>query len=128
MDMEIHVSTSRRSELIDITEKVKQAIAGKEAKAIIVSSPHTTCGITINEGYDPDVQTDMIKKLDKMVPKDEDYKHDEGNSDSHIKTSLIGTSVTIPMENNKLNLGQWQSIYLAEFDGPRERKINITLV
>ncbi|MCW5956217.1 MAG: secondary thiamine-phosphate synthase enzyme YjbQ [Pyrinomonadaceae bacterium] len=87
---------------------------------------HTTCGLTINENADPDVKTDMLGFFDRLIPQyDDHFRHFEHNSDAHIKSSLVGSSVTVPFENGKLCLGRWQGIYLCEFDGPREREILI---
>ena len=126
--MQLQIKTSSRSEMIDITSKVQDAIK-IDGKAVIVYSPHTTCGITINEGHDPDVKHDILKKLDLLFPKDEHYfKHAEGNSDSHLKTAFVGTSAIIPIIDKKLMLGTWQKIFLCEFDGPRNRTINIQIL
>ena len=124
----ITVKTNQRNELVDITDIVQKHVPD-EAKAVIVSSPHTTCGVTINDGYDPDVKSDMLNKLSELIPKDQSYyQHDEGNSDSHVKTSLVGNAITIPIEDGQLLLGQWQTVYLAEFDGPRTRTVHLTFL
>ena len=86
---------------------------------------HTTAGVTVNEGADPAVCTDIIRKLDELVPPNDGYRHMEGNSDSHIKTSIIGSSVTVIVENGRLVLGTWQKIFFCEFDGPRSRKVYV---
>ena len=126
--MELTINTSSRSQMIDITDEVQKAIS-KEGKAVLIYSPHTTCGITVNEGYDYDVQHDMLKKLDKLFPKDESfYKHGEGNSDSHLKTAYIGTNEIVPLDGKSLRLGTWQRIFLCEFDGPRTRKVHIEVL
>jgi secondary thiamine-phosphate synthase enzyme len=90
---------------------------------VSVFVPHTTAGVTINEGADPSVARDIVEGLARLVPRDAGYRHAEGNSDAHIKTSLIGNQVTVPVERGRLRLGTWQSIYLAEFDGPRTRTV-----
>jgi secondary thiamine-phosphate synthase enzyme len=90
--------------------------------------PHTTAGVIINEGYDPDVARDMEKAFDRLVPYSGDYAHAEGNSDSHIKTALIGASETVWIENGRLCLGRWQTIFFAEFDGPRSRELRVKIV
>jgi secondary thiamine-phosphate synthase enzyme len=96
---------------------------------LIVYVPHTTAAVTINENADPDVKHDMLLKLSQMIPKDQaGYKHAEGNSDSHVKTALVGNNVTVLIENGRLQLGQWQGIYFCEFDGPRERQMYIKAV
>jgi len=109
--------------MIDITDEVQQVI--KEEKisegSVIVYIPHTTAGITINEGADPDVQQDIIKTLEKLIPENASYHHSEGNSDAHIKASLLGSSVTILVTNGILVLGTWQHIFFYEGDGPRHR-------
>jgi len=126
--MELTINTSSRSQMIDITDEVQKAIS-KEGKAVLVYSQHTTCGITINEGHNPDVQHDILIKLDKLFPKDESFfKHGEGNSDSHLKTAYIGTSTMIPLDGNSLRLGTWQRVFLCEFDGPRTRKVHIQVL
>jgi secondary thiamine-phosphate synthase enzyme len=123
--MQIQIKSSSRSEMIDITSKVQEAIS-TDGKAVLIYSPHTTCGITTNEGHDPDVKHDILKKLDSMFPKEEHYyKHSEGNSDSHLKTVFVGTSSIVPLSDKKLILGTWQRIFLCEFDGPRNRTVHI---
>jgi secondary thiamine-phosphate synthase enzyme len=113
---------------VDITDQVAAAIPN-DAQAVLVYSPHTTAGITINENADPDVPHDFFAKLGRSFPKDESfYRHGEGNSDSHILTSLVGNSAWVPIENGKLALGTWQAIYLCEFDGPRTRTVMLQFV
>ena len=127
---EFEVNTGKRNELVDITKKVEQFVGKSKVKEglCIVYCPHTTAAITINEGADPDVKTDLLKQLSNMVPENEEYKHSEGNSDSHIKSSLIGASEMIVIEESKLVLGRWQSVFFAEFDGPRDRKVIVKIV
>ena len=124
---EIEIMTKKRSKFIDITDKVQQVV--NEEKLIdgyvIVFVPHTTAGITINEGADPSVRMDIERILSKIAPEDSNYQHMEGNSDAHIKASLLGSSVTVLVKNGKLLLGTWQSIYLYEGDGPRPRRRKI---
>ena len=112
--------------LLDITTKVQNQIsqAGIGEGTCYLFNPHTTAGLTINEGADPDVRTDIIKGLQEMVPLDYPFKHGEGNSPSHIMASLMGASLTIMISENRLQLGTWQAIYFCEFDGPRTRTIN----
>jgi secondary thiamine-phosphate synthase enzyme len=120
------ISTAGRSEMIDITERVQKVVtaAKLENGVVIVYVPHTTAAVTINENADPDVQHDLLKKLAEMVPKHEPYyRHDEGNSDSHVKTACVGNSSTVFVEGGRLLLGRWQGIYLCEFDGPRQRQV-----
>jgi len=116
--------------MIDITDLVSRAVdeSGIENGLAIVFVPHTTAAITINENADPDVKHDLLKKLSNLIPKSESYyQHNEGNSDSHVKTSLVGNSVTVLIENSKLVLGTWQGIQFCEFDGPRNRDVVIKL-
>ncbi|MGB7566812.1 MAG: secondary thiamine-phosphate synthase enzyme YjbQ, partial [Chitinivibrionales bacterium] len=94
----------------------------------LVSSLHTTGAITINENADPDVERDFFWKLSQLVPQESAYRHSEGNSDSHVKTSLVGTSVQVPVQNGRVVLGTWQSIYFCEFDGPRSRRVSVTVM
>ena len=125
------VDTSRRNELIDITRRVQQAVdrTGVTDGIVVVYTPHTTTAITINENADPDVQHDLLHKLASLAPQAEPYyQHGEGNSDSHVKSSLVGTSVTVLIENGKLMLGRWQGVYFCEFDGPRERQVWIKVI
>ena len=125
------IETSTRVEMIDITERVQKIIRQNSVSDgyVIVQVPHTTAGITINEHADPDVKHDILKKLDALVPQMESYyQHDEGNSDAHIKTSLMGSSITVLIDGGRLVLGRWQGIFLCEFDGPRERRMNLKIV
>ncbi|HLC79415.1 MAG TPA: secondary thiamine-phosphate synthase enzyme YjbQ [archaeon] len=121
--IELSVESSKRNELIDVTLKISGAVlkSGIVNGACIVYVPHTTASLTVNEGHDPDVTKDILKKLNELVPKNENHAHAEGNSDSHIKALLVGSSVTIIVEKGKLCLGRWQKVFFCEFDGPRER-------
>lgn len=122
--IEISVSTPSRETLIDITQRVQDALAKGTVTGIVsIFVPHTTAGVTINEGADPSVARDIIAGLAQLAPRDAGYHHSEGNSDAHIKTGLIGSHVAVPVEQGRLRLGTWQSIYLAEFDGPRTRRV-----
>ena len=95
---------------------------------IVVSGPHATAAVTINENYDPDVKHDLLAKLEKLVPMNEDYyEHVEGNSDAHVKAAMIGNSATILIDRGDLLLGRWQGVYFCEFDGPRERRVDIKI-
>ena len=119
------VMTDQRNQFVDITAQVAAALkklAVNDGVATIFC-PHTTAAITINENADPDVVRDMTKKLNTLVPPHESYSHMEGNSDSHIKSSLVGNSTQVIVENGRLMLGTWQGIYFCEFDGPRTRKV-----
>jgi secondary thiamine-phosphate synthase enzyme len=124
--IEISVVTPARETLVDITRQIQDTLAGSLTGVVSVFVPHTTAGITINEGADPSVACDLVDGLARLVPRDTGYRHAEGNSDAHIKTSLIGSQVTVPVEGGRLRLGTWQSVYLAEFDGPRTRRVWIT--
>jgi len=120
----ISVKTSSRIDMVDITPSIQKEISasGITDGICVAYVPHTTSGITINEGADPDVCRDIIKKINELVPPDAGYRHMEGNADSHIKASMIGSSVTVLIENGCLVLGTWQKIFFCEFDGPRSRK------
>ena len=125
------VDTSSRVEMIDVTEQIQRLIRQSSVRDgyVIVSIPHTTAAVTINENYDPDVKHDLLKKLDTLVPKHESYyQHDEGNSDSHVKVAMVGNSATVIIERGDLVLGRWQGIYFCEFDGPREREVMVKIV
>ena len=116
--------------MIDITDKVQEAVSecGARSGLCHIYVPHTTAGVFINENADPDVMDDFLNTLDRLVPWKNDYRHVEGNAAAHIKSSLIGTAQTVPVNNGQLALGRWQGIYFAEFDGPRERQLQITIV
>ena len=124
--IEISISTPSREVLVDITQRVQGALAGSArglSGMVGIFVPHTTAGVTINEGADPSVARDIVEGLARLVPREAGYRHGEGNSDAHIKASLIGSHVAVPVEQGRMRLGTWQSIYLAEFDGPRDRKV-----
>lgn len=123
---QLSFSTSRREEFIDITTVVADAAAGLGSGALMLFCPHTTCGLTINEGADQDVRADMLRFFRETAPLDHGWRHCEGNSDAHIKASILGSSLLVPLENGRLCLGTWQSIYLFEGDGPRRRQVWIT--
>ncbi|MCK5599636.1 secondary thiamine-phosphate synthase enzyme YjbQ [bacterium] len=122
--------TSKRAQIIDITETVKNCVKDSkiEEGIAIVYSPHTTAGITINEGADPDVRTDINSALERIVPRDWNFLHAEGNSDSHIKTSMMNPGQTLIISEGKLVLGTWQAIYFCEFDGPRSRTFYVKVI
>ncbi|MEW6259105.1 MAG: secondary thiamine-phosphate synthase enzyme YjbQ [Thermodesulfobacteriota bacterium] len=129
--MILPVQSHQRIELIDITAEVQRIL--KELPRVSIGIchlfvRHTTAGITINESADPDVRRDLIDWLNRMAPHQAGYRHREGNSDAHIKSSLVGVSATIPIENNQLLLGTWQGIFFCEFDGPRKRSIHIDVL
>jgi len=126
----IQVRTSKATEMVDITEKVERAIFEEEiAEGVCyLFVPHTTAGITINEGADPSVRQDILKELDQVIPQEDDYRHTEGNAAAHIKASLVGSSVVVFLQGGKLCLGTWQSLYLCEFDGPRRREVWMRII
>jgi secondary thiamine-phosphate synthase enzyme len=128
--MRHEIRTTRREELIDVTDVVARAVTatGVSAGVAVVSSPHTTAGILVNENADPDVATDLIAGLSRLAPEIAGWRHAEGNSDAHLKTALVGTSVMVPIEGGRLALGTWQAIYFAEFDGPRSRHLHVSVL
>ena len=128
---EIALKTDRHTQLIDITSLVQDALAGANGSAAaLVYVPHTTAGVTINEGADPTVAVDLENALQKVVDDGWDWKHTEDpdgpNAPSHVRSSLVNTQVLVPLEHGKLALGRWQGIFFCEFDGPRDRKIYVT--
>jgi len=122
---EIRVSTKSRTELVDITSHVQDAVreSGVLDGICHVYVPHTTAGITINENADPSVRQDILMELNRMVPFEDNYKHLEGNAAAHIKASIVGSSETVLVEGGRLLLGTWQGIFFCEFDGPRNRRV-----
>lgn len=124
----IDVRTERREQLVDVTARVAEAVreSGVREGWALAFCPHTTAGVTINENADPDVVTDVLAALGRLVPRDAGYRHAEGNSDGHVKASLVGSSVTVPISEGRLVLGTWQAVYFCEFDGPRGRKLLVT--
>ncbi|MEN6468524.1 MAG: secondary thiamine-phosphate synthase enzyme YjbQ [Smithella sp.] len=127
---EITVQTRSRFEMTDITAAVQKVIREEKIASGIglVYTPHTTAAVTINENADPDVPRDMLAALDRAVPLSANYRHSEGNSAAHVKSSLVGASETVIIENGRLVLGTWQSIFFCEFDGPRTRKVIIKFI
>ena len=125
MPVSFNIKTKSRAEMVDITSLVQKEVSksGIQDGVCTVYVPHTTAGITINEGADPSVISDILTKFEKLVPPDAGYRHLEGNSDSHIKASLMGSSVSVIVEKGSLVLGTWQKIFFCEFDGPRTRKV-----
>jgi secondary thiamine-phosphate synthase enzyme len=124
------VRTTQHVSFVDITGEVRREVraSGVSEGLCVVFVPHTTAGVTINENADPTVRTDLEMALERMVPSDLPFRHAEGNSDAHTKASLMGSSVTIPIQNGDLLLGTWQGVYFAEFDGPRRRRVVITVI
>ncbi len=126
----LEIRTNAREELIDITRGVAAFAdsAGVAEGVAYVTCPHTTAALTLNEHADPDVAADLITALAALVPRRGAYRHVEGNSDAHIKASLIGSSVVVPVSGGRLALGRWQGIFFCEFDGPRHRQVHVTIV
>lgn len=128
--MIIQVKTTARTQMVDITQDVQRAVSegAVENGLCFVYVPHTTAAVTINESADPSVKRDVLMVLNSMVPWDADYRHMEGNSPAHVKSSLIGASELIAIEGQRLVLGTWQGVFFCEFDGPRSRKVHLKLV
>jgi len=124
------IQTGKRPDAIDITARVEQVVhaSGVETGLCQVYVPHTTAGVFINENADPDALSDILNTLEALVPWENGYRHAEGNAAAHIKASLVGTSQTVPVRNGRLALGRWQAIYFADFDGPRERQLQVTVL
>jgi secondary thiamine-phosphate synthase enzyme len=130
MIRQLRVKTNARTELIDITQGVQRLVAesGVRSGICVAYTPHTTSGITINENSDPNVGRDILKELNKVIPFDDNYGHTEGNSAAHIKSSIIGVSKTIMIEEGRLALGTWQALFFCEFDGPRDRRVMVKVM
>lgn len=130
MVYELEIKTGRRVEFIDVTPRIQALVEEKGLKdgACMVYIPHTTAGVTINENADPSVIADIEASLERMVPEGAGYGHAEGNAPAHVKASLVGSSVSVAVEKGKLLLGTWQGIFFCEFDGPRRRKMIVTVV
>lgn len=125
----IKVNSRRREEMIEITAEAQRLLPETGDGICVLFTQHTTCGLTINENADPDVKSDMLGFLNRLIPQyDQNFKHFEHNSDAHIKSSLVGSSVTVPFAAGKFLLGRWQGIYLCEFDGSRERTVLVTTI
>ncbi len=127
---EIAVPTAQRCQFIDITREVERAVLNEGVREGLchVFVPHTTAGVTINENADPDVSRDVQVALSGLVPDRGDYRHAEGNSDSHVKSTVVNCSATVPVSGGRLALGTWQAIYFCEFDGPRRRRCLVTAI
>ena len=125
----LDVKSSRRTQLLDVTSAVQQLVSssGISSGVCYLYVPHTTAGVTINEADDPDVARDLETTLDRLVPRDASYRHAEGNADSHVKSSLVGVTRSIPIDAGRLVLGRWQGIFFCEFDGPRSRHLLVKL-
>ncbi len=126
----IDISTSSRSQLVDITSQVQKVVSesGVTDGLCHLWVPHTTAGITINENADPSVARDILMELDKRIPWSDGYQHSEGNSAAHVKSTLVGCAMTLIIENGRLALGTWQGVYFCEFDGPRKRQVWIKIL
>ncbi len=127
---EITVKSTRRKELIEITSQIERILkeSGITNGILVLFIPHTTAGVTINEHADPSVKSDIEEQLTLLVPESKNYKHLEGNADAHIKSVLVGNSLTLLIENGRLLLGTWQGVFFAEFDGPRTRKVLVKIL
>jgi len=127
---EINIRTNSLVEMIDITVAVCEAVKENNTQSgyCIVFTPHTTAAVTINENADPDVPRDIISALEKAVPQNANYRHREDNSPAHVKSSLVGVSEIVLIENGRLVLGTWQSIFFCEFDGPRSRRVLVNII
>lgn len=125
---EFTVKTDARVAMADITEEVNEALAAAGVRDGLcnVFVQHTTAAVIVSENWDPDVISDMLRQLERIVPRTSDYRHSEGNSQAHILSVMLGTSISIPMRAGKLALGRWQGVMLVEFDGPRERSVIVT--
>lgn len=119
------INSEKREQIIDITQKIQDLISIQHG-IVNLFTGHTTAGITLNENFDLDVKKDLLQKLKELAPENNSYRHSEGNSDAHIKSSIIGNSLIVPVFDKKIHLGRWQGILFCEFDGPRKRQIFIT--
>ncbi len=128
--MRLDVHTRERQEFVDVTREVARAVeeSGKKDGVVVVFCPHTTAGVTINEHADPDVAEDILGWLGRTCPRGGDWRHCEGNSDGHVKATLVGSSVTVPVSSGRMQLGTWQGIFFCEFDGPRSRKLEVRVL
>ena len=124
------LNTAERIALVDITAQVNDAVgrSGASEGLCNIFVPHTTASVVISENWDPDVTSDMLKQLERVIPREAGYKHSEGNSQAHILSVMLSNSINIPVRDGKLALGRWQGVMFAEFDGPRERSVEVTVV
>jgi secondary thiamine-phosphate synthase enzyme len=128
---QFEVSTSSHDQFVDITSRVNDAVAtlGVNEGAVLVHVPHTTAAVTVNEGADPDVPRDLLRRLNDLVPWDDPAdRHAEGNSAAHLKSTLVGCSAVLPVSGGTLRLGTWQAVWFCEFDGPRRRRVEVSVV
>lgn len=130
MIRQLRVKTNSKTELVDITQGVQRLVteSGIRSGLCYVYVPHTTSGVTINENTDPNVGRDILKELNKVIPFEDDYGHNEGNSAAHIKSTIVGVSKAVMVEEGRLALGTWQSIFYCEFDGPRDRRVYVKVM
>jgi secondary thiamine-phosphate synthase enzyme len=128
--VDFKIKTPDRIALVDITADVNRALAesGTRDGLCNLFVPHTTVSITVSENWDPDVTSDMLKQLERIVPREAGYKHSEGNSQAHILSVMLSTSINVPVRDGKLAIGRWQGVMLAEFDGPRERSVYVSVI
>lgn len=126
----LHISTQLPNEMVNITSEVQRVVSesGVRRGLCLIHAPHTTAGITIQEGYDRDVTRDILSTLERLVPATGDYHHAEGNSDAHIKALMTGSGQTLPIEYGKLQLGRWQAVFFCEYDGPRQRSVWVQII
>ncbi|HAK88156.1 MAG TPA: hypothetical protein DHV16_06500 [Nitrospiraceae bacterium] len=126
----LNIKSSSKTEFIDITDEIHEAVkeSGVKNGICYICVPHTTAGVTINEGADPSVKRDILTTLNRLIPFEGDYRHMEGNSAAHIKSSLVGVSANVLIEDGKAILGTWQSVYFCEFDGPRHRRAIVKII
>lgn len=126
----IEITTRSRVEMVDVTTEIRRVVAesGIRRGAVLLFVPHTTAAVTINENADPDVARDMVMEINRVIPFDDGYRHGEGNSAAHIKSSLVGASLWLIVEDGRPFLGTWQGIYFCEFDGPRNRRLHIKVL
>jgi secondary thiamine-phosphate synthase enzyme len=130
MIKQLRVKTNARTELVDITQGIQRLVSesGVRSGVCYIYVPHTTAALTINENTDPNVGRDILKELNKVIPFDDDYGHSEGNSSAHIKSTLVGMSKSVLVEEGRLALGTWQAVFFCEFDGPRDRRVMIKVM
>jgi secondary thiamine-phosphate synthase enzyme len=128
--VEVKVKTPERVALIDVTNEVNHAVATSEVREGLCNLfvPHTTASVIVSENWDPDVVSDLLEQLERVVPREAGYKHAEGNSQAHILSAMLSTSLNVPVHGGKLLLGRWQGVMLAEFDGPRDRSLYVSVV
>lgn len=124
------ISTARRSQLVDITHQVEEAVgkSGVRSGLCVVHVPHTTAGVFVNESADPDLRRDFLDFLERLIPRDAAFRHAEGNADSHLKSLFTGHAAILPIDQGRLALGTWQAIWFAEYDGPRNREVWVQIL